>query len=114
MEKGFEIIIYGIKKIFNILIGIPLVFAITIIVLSICLVDLILLLLPVFWICNIFLKDQLMIVVPTGLGLQFVFTIVGTLMGCYLYKLLKVYVPKWFKFLELYGKKLSTFVIENC
>lgn len=55
-----------------------------------------------------------MIVVPNSLGLQFVFTIVGTLMGYYLYKLLKVYVPKWFKFLELYGKKLSTFVIENC
>lgn len=109
MEKGLRIINYTIIKIFNILIGVPLAFAVTLVVLSICLVDLILLLLPVFLICNIIFQDIVVIVVPNSLGVQFVFTMVGTLMGYYLQKVLKIYVPKWFKAVEVYINESFTF-----
>lgn len=48
MESVLKIIKYMIIKILNILVGIPLAFALTLLVLSICLVDLLLLSLPVF------------------------------------------------------------------
>lgn len=109
MEKGLKIVGYTIMKMFNILIGLPLAFAGTLVVLSICLVDLILLLLPVFLMLNIVFKDICVIVVPNNLGLQFVFTIVGTLMGYYLQRILKVYIPKWFKGLQAYIIRSVTF-----
>ncbi|MGL5416370.1 MAG: hypothetical protein ACRDAU_11970 [Clostridium sp.] len=113
MEKGFKIMNYTVLKIFNILVGVPLSFAGTIIVLSICLVDLILLLLPAFWLCNVILKDIVVIVVPTNMWIQLVFTIVGTLIGYYLNKILKVYVPKWFKGMEKYIKESFNFSINE-
>ncbi|WP_297638832.1 hypothetical protein [uncultured Clostridium sp.] len=113
MEKGFRIINYTILKIFNILVGVPLAFALTTVVLSVCLVDLILLLLPIFWLCNVMLKDIVVIVVPTNMGIQLVFTIVGTLMGYYLNKILKVYVPKWFKGMEMYIEESFSFSINK-
>lgn len=109
MEKGLKIVGYTIMKIFNILIGLPLVFAGTLVVLSICLVDLILLLLPVFLVLNVVLKDICVIVVPNSLGLQLVFTILGTLMGYYLQRTLKVYIPKWFKGVKVYIIRSVTF-----
>lgn len=109
MEKGLRIINYTIIKIFNILIGVPLAFAVTLVVLSICLVDLMLLLLPVFLICDIIFQDIAVIVVPNSLGLQFVVTILGTLMGYYLQKVLKIYVPKWFKLIGVYVNRSFTF-----
>lgn len=109
MEKILKMINYTIMKIFNILIGVPLVFAVTLVVLSICLVDLILLLLPVFLICNIIFQDIFVIVIPNSLGLQFIFTIIGTLMGYYLQKVLKIYVPRWFKAVDIYIKRIILF-----
>lgn len=109
MEKGLRMINNTIIKIFSILIGIPLAFAGTIVVLSMWIVDLALLLLPVFWICNIVFEDVIMIVVPNSIGLQFVFTIIGTLMGYYLQKILKVYTPRWFKGVETYVKNSFIF-----
>ena len=109
MEKGLKIVGYTIMKIFNILIGLPLVFAGTLVVLSICLVDLILLLLPVFLVLNVVLKDICVVVVPNSLGLQLAVTIVGTLMGYYLQRILKVYIPKWFKGVQVYIIRSVTF-----
>lgn len=111
MREGLKIINYTIFKIFNILIGMPLTFAVTTIILSICLVDLILLLLPVFYIINIFFNDLSVLVVPNNPAIQFMFTIVGTGMGYYLQKILKVYVPKCFKSIEVYIKNSFSFQI---
>ncbi|MBW6411347.1 hypothetical protein [Clostridium weizhouense] len=109
MQKRLRIINYTIIKIFNILIGVPLVFAVTLVILSICLVDLILLLLPVFFICNIFFQYIVVIVSQNNLGIQFIFTIIGTVMGYYLQRILKIYVPKWFKEVGMYINKSFTF-----
>lgn len=109
MEKRLRLINYIIIKVFNILMGVPLAFAVTLVVLAICLVDLILLLLPIFLIWNILFEDIVVIGGPNNLGLQFVFTIVGTLIGYYLKKILKIYIPKWFKAIEVYIKESFTF-----
>ncbi|MGL4847387.1 MAG: hypothetical protein ACRC28_00420 [Clostridium sp.] len=96
MEKVAKVMGYGVMKFFNMIVGVPLALAGTIVVLAFCLVDLILLLLPVFLVCQIMLED-VAIIVPNILPVQVMFTIVGTLMGYYLHKILKVYVPMWFK-----------------
>ncbi|MGL4991598.1 MAG: hypothetical protein ACRC57_10630 [Sarcina sp.] len=111
MRDGLKIINYTIFKIFNILIGIPLAFAVTTIILSICLVDLILLLLPVFYVINIFFNDLSVLVVLNNPAIQFIFTIIGTAMGYYLQKILRVYVPKYFKSIEAYIKNSFSFQI---
>ncbi|KFX57197.1 hypothetical protein FDC50_05295 [Clostridium botulinum] len=106
MESVLKIIKYMIIKILNILVGIPLAFALTLLVLSICLVDLLLLSLPVFLICDIVFQDIAVTVIQNSLGLKFVVTILGTIMGYCLQKLLKIYVPKWFKGVNMYLNKI--------
>lgn len=103
MENKFiKTIIYSLMKIGNILIGIPISLASTIVVLAICLVDLVLSLLPVALILSIFIQEIDMGIGPNNFIVKILAVIIGTAMGYYLYQILKVYVPKYFEFLKMY------------
>lgn len=104
--------IYFIMKILNILTMVPLVLAFGLVMLALCIVDLALFLSPISLILNIFIPN-----LPINVGInnfifKFIIVVVAVSMGYYLYKKLKVYIPKYLSFTSNYIKKSFVFKLD--